>query len=141
MNKCILMGRLVRQPEIKESGETKYLQFTLAVNRKYTKKDDEVTADFLSCTAFGKTAEFISNYFDKGQQIIVEGRVQNNTYKDEEGKQKSKTGIVVEAVEFCGNKTDSHNNEEKQQANTEIPTAQQDFDNFAFTGEGNDLPF
>lgn len=140
MNKCILMGRLVRQPEIKESGETKYLQFTLAVNRKYTKKDDEVTADFLSCTAFGKTAEFISNYFNKGQQIIIEGRIQNNTYKDEEGKQKSKTGIVVEAVEFCGNKTDSHSNAETTQENADTQ-AQQDFDNFAFTGEGNDLPF
>ena len=137
MNKVVLMGRLVRQPEIKENGETKYLQFTIAVTRKYAKPDDEVKADFISCTSFGKTAEFISKYFAKGQQIIVEGRLQNSVYKDDEGKQKNKTAVIVEQVEFCGSKPDSNNNTTREQEQPQ----QQDFDSFAFTGEGNDLPF
>ena len=74
MNKTILMGRLTRDPEIRtaagESG-TVIARFTLAVNRRF-RRDGEASADFINCVAFGKTAEFIEKYINKGRQICLD---------------------------------------------------------------------
>lgn len=100
MNKVILKGNLTRDPELKMSGETTLTKFSLAVSRKM-KKDE---SDFINCVAFGKTAEFIANYFNKGSQILIVGRIQTGSYDDKEGNKKYTTDVVVEEVEFCGKK-------------------------------------
>ena len=110
-NLVILTGRLTKDPELKHgSSGTAYCKFTLAVNRM--KKDDP--ADFIFCSAFGKTAELIAEYVKKGHQLGVQGRIQQDTY-EKDGEKISKTGVTVDKIEFLeGNKTESTTSEPKK---------------------------
>ena len=110
-NLVILTGRLTKEPELKFGASgTAYCKFTLAVNRM--KKDDP--ADFIFCSAFGKTAELIAEYVKKGQQVGVQGRLQQDTY-EKDGEKISKTGVTVDKIEFLeSNKTESTTSEPKK---------------------------
>ena len=107
----ILTGRLTKEPELKFGASgTAYCKFTLAVNRM--KKDDP--ADFIFCSAFGKTAELIAEYVKKGHQLGVQGRLQQDTY-EKDGEKISKTGVTVDKIEFLeSNKTESTTSEPKK---------------------------
>ncbi len=96
MNKVFLIGRLTKDAEVRRSGDTVIAKFTLAVDRRF-KKDE---TDFISCTAFGKTAEFIEKYFSKGSKAVIEGRIQTGSYTNKEGKKVYTTDVVVEVVDF-----------------------------------------
>ena len=99
-NLVILTGRLTKEPELKYGASgSAYCKFTLAVNRM--KKDDP--ADFIFCSAFGKTAELIAEYVKKGHQLGVQGRLQQDTY-EKDGEKISKTGVTVDKIEFMENK-------------------------------------
>ena len=102
MNKLMLIGRLTKAPELKytQSG-TAVATFTLAVDRKFSKEKE---ADFISWVAWQKTAEFIAQWFGKGQQMALEGRLQVRTYDDNDGKKHWVTEVIAEQVEFCGSK-------------------------------------
>lgn len=102
MNKVIIMGRLTKDPETRQAGETTVTRFSVAVDRKY-KADGQPTADFPSCVAFGKTAEFISKYFKQGMKIALEGRIQTGSY-EKDGVKHYTTDVVAEAVEFAESK-------------------------------------
>ena len=103
MNKCILMGRLTRDPEVKETtGGTTIGRFSLAVDR-YTKKGEDKKADFINCVAFGNTAKFAEKYTMKGQRVLVEGRIQTGTY-EKDGEKRYTTDIVVNNIEFADGK-------------------------------------
>lgn len=109
MNSVQLLGRLARDPEVRyTAGEnpTAVARFTVACNRKY-KKDAEQEADFISCIAFGKTAEFIERYFSKGSSIALNGRIQTGSYTNKDGNKVYTTDVVVESVEFVGSKNNS----------------------------------
>ena len=110
-NLVILTGRLNKDPELKFGASgTAYCKFTLAVNRM--KKDDP--ADFIFCSAFGKTAELIAEYVKKGHQLGVQGRIQQDTY-EKDGEKISKTGVTVDKIEFLeNNKTESTTSEPKK---------------------------
>lgn len=96
MNQVVLTGNLTRDPELKYSASGgAYTRFTIAVSREY-KKDE---TDFISCTAFNKTAELIGEYTAKGSKLGVVGRLQQDTY-EKDGKKQSKTGVIVDRVEF-----------------------------------------
>ena len=98
MNKCCLIGKLTRDPEVRYShGENPMCiaRFTLAVNRR--KKDE---ADFISCVAFGKTGEFVQKYAKKGGKFDLSGRIQTGSYKDKEDRTVYTTEVVVEDIEF-----------------------------------------
>lgn len=113
MNKVILTGRLTKNPEIQYSRGSKPIaitKYTLAVNRRY-KKDTEQEADFISCTAFGKVAEFAANYFEKGMNIGVSGRIQIGSWKDEKGQTHYKTDVIVDEQEFLERKKTAENKE------------------------------
>lgn len=103
MNKVILVGRLTRDPEMRQAGETSVVNFSIAVDRRF-KKEGGQEADFPSCVAFGKTAEFIEKYFFKGMKIALEGRLQTGSYTNKDGKKVYTTDVVVEAVEFAESK-------------------------------------
>lgn len=103
MNKVIIMGRLTKDPETRYAGETAIARFTIAVDRRY-KKDGEQAADFPSCVAFGKTAEFIEKYFFKGMKIALEGHLQTGSYTDKDGVKHYTTDVIAEAVEFAESK-------------------------------------
>lgn len=107
MNKVIIMGRLTRDPEIRYSqGETSLTiaRFTLAVDRK-VKKEGESSADFISCVAFGKQAEFIEKYLKQGTKVLTEGRIQTGSYTNKDGQKVYTTDVVVEACEFAESKS------------------------------------
>ena len=109
MNKTILMGRLTREPEVRYSASDSGLaiaRFTLAVNRRFH-KDGEPSADFISCVAFGKTAEFMEKYIGKGRQICASGRIQTGSYTNKDGQKVYTTEVVVNEVEFADSKPTS----------------------------------
>lgn len=105
MNKILLMGRLTKDPELRYTqGGTAVASFTLAVNRSFANQNGEREADFINCVAWQKAAEFVANYFKKGQQMALEGRLQVRSYDDNNGQRRWVTEVVTEKVEFVGSK-------------------------------------
>lgn len=102
MNHITITGRLGKDPELKTSGTgSEYCQFSVAVDRRKTKEDQEKQTDWFRCVAFGKTAVFIDKYFKKGKGIELEGRMENSPYKDEDtDKNRDSWQFIVERVEF-----------------------------------------
>lgn len=110
MNKVILMGRLVRDPEVSTSTSgTTFGRFDIAVDRRF-KKEGEPDADFFACVTFGKQAEFVGNYLHKGTKVVISGRVQNNNYTNKEGQKVYSVQILVEEIEFAESKTQGSTN-------------------------------
>ena len=112
MNKVILMGRLTRDPDIRYSaGEnsTAVARYTLAVDRRF-KRDGDQSADFISCVAFGRSAEFAEKYFHQGIRIVVSGRIQTGSYTNRDGNKVYTTDVVVEDQEFAESKNASAEN-------------------------------
>ncbi len=115
MNKVILMGRLTRDPEVRYSqGENSLAiaRYTLAVDRRFNRNSgsDEPTADFISCVAFGRNAEFAEKYLKKGTKICAEGRIQTGSYTNKDGQKVYTTEVVVENQEFAESKNGSGEN-------------------------------
>lgn len=109
MNLVVLNGRLTRDPELKfgQSGKA-YSRFSIAVDRPFQSSSDKnsQTADFINCVAFGKTAEFIGEYFRKGRKILLNGKLQMSQYESE-GKKVTTYVVVVDSVEFGESKANS----------------------------------
>ena len=108
MNKFQFMGRLTRDPEVRytSGNNTQVTTFSIAVNRRFVAQGGERQADFFNLTAFGKTAEFCAKYFKKGQQVLVEGRIQNRTWEDQNGQKRYATDFIVEDTYFADSKRD-----------------------------------
>lgn len=107
MNIIHLLGRLTKEPEIKMSQkEMPIASFTLAVDRPY-QKGKEKECDFINCIMFGKRAEVIGNYVDKGQRLLVTGSLRNNSFVGKDGTKKYYTNVIVNDFEFIekGNKS------------------------------------
>lgn len=105
LNKTIVQGRLVADPELKESGSTKYCNFRVAWSEKYKDKETKL---FLPCVAFSGRAEFINKYFHKGSQIVVEGRLTTSEWTTDGGEKRNMNKLTVSDVHFCGKKEDSN---------------------------------
>ncbi len=106
MNQVTLIGRLVKEPELVNAGDKQKLDFTLAVNTKVKGK-----ADFISCTAWGKTAEIMTKYLSKGSQVCVYGEIKNNNYEDSKGVKHYGMKVQVNSIEFVGSKSDVESDE------------------------------
>lgn len=101
MNNIVLAGRLTKAPELKATNSgVDVLPFTIAVNRAYAKSNDEVTADFIPCIAWRKTATFISKYFNKGDGIVIKGRLETRKWVDNNGNNRVSYEVIVENTEF-----------------------------------------
>ena len=113
MNRVILMGRLTRDPEVRYSqGEnsTAIARYTLAVDRRFTRNSsDGATADFISCVAFGKSAEFAERYLRKGIKIAVAGSIQTGSYVNKDGVKVYTTDVIVDDQEFAESKNAAGN--------------------------------
>ena len=106
MNKWIGTGRLTRNPDVRYSQGEKPIavaKYTLAVDRDF-KREGEPTADFINCTAFGKSGEFAEKYLKQGTKILVTGRIQTGSYTNKDGVKVYTTDVVVESQEFCESK-------------------------------------
>ena len=123
MNLVVLNGRLVRDPELKfgQSGKA-YSRFSIAVDRPFQTSTDSQTADFINCVAFGKTAEFIGEYFRKGRKILLRGSLQMNQYESE-GKKITTYVVIAENVEFGESKANTGGNDYKAPSNPVMETS------------------
>lgn len=135
MNKIILMGRLVRDPEITSTAAgTTIARFSIAVDRRF-KREGDPEADFFSCNAFGKTAEFVERYLKKGTKVTLDGRMENNNYTNKEGQKVYDNRVIVNEIEFAESKNAASNNAAQEQQ-----TSSDDFLNVP-DGLVEELPF
>ena len=114
MNKVILMGRLTRDPDVRYSqGDSPMAiaRYTLAGDRRFRRDNDQQTADFISCVAFGRNGEFAEKYLHQGTKIVAEGRIQTGSYTNKDGNKVYTTEVVVENQEFAESKASASNNE------------------------------
>ena len=143
MNNVTLIGRMVADPEIKYSdGGTSIAKFRIAVDRQF-KKEGQPEADFISCNAFGKTAEFIEKYFHKGMKIGLVGRIQTGSY-EKDGRTVYTTDIIADNVEFVESKQNAQGQTQAQPKTEQKPKQTQGAnDGFMSIPDGIDeeLPF
>lgn len=158
LNVVAIIGRLVADPELKttQSGNS-VCTFRIAVDRSYVSQGEERQADFITVTAWRKTAEFVCKYFQKGSMISVQGRLETRQYQDKNGNNRTATEVIAAEVGFCGPKaadkpaTASY---EKQTANHvreanaahSAPQQPQSYeqgsaDDFSEISDADDLPF
>lgn len=105
MNRVTLIGRLTAKPEIRfTNSNVGFTRFTIAVNRQYSGQDGKKEADFINIIAWRKQAETISKYFDKGNLIAIEGRLQTSSYDDKNGNKKYNLDVVLDNFEFLESK-------------------------------------
>ena len=110
MNKVILLGRLTKDPDVRQSQGAEPVtiaRYTLAVNRRGRKQEGQQEADFISCVAFGKAGEFAEKYLHKGTKICISGRIQTGSYTRQDGTKAYTTDVVIEEQEFAESKADS----------------------------------
>ena len=117
MNRVILMGRLVRDPEIRyTSGERSMAvaRYTLAVDRRGRArgKDNEPTADFINIVAFDKAGEFVEKYFRQGLRVLVSGRIQTGSYTNKDGQKVYTTDVIAEDQEFADGESSADGNQQ-----------------------------
>ena len=123
MNRVILSGNLARDVEVKStsSGKT-YARTSIAVNRRTKKADGTYDADFFDLAAWDKTAEIMGKYLKKGDRVIVEGRIENDNYKDKSGAMKYGNKIVVDNVEwFQSQNRKQHDEPDDDEFDADVP--------------------
>lgn len=147
MNNVTLIGRLTKDPEQRQSNSgTVMCNFTLAVNRRF-KKQGQPDADFITCVAFGKTAEIICKYLHKGDQMGAEGSIQTSNYTNKQGQKIYRTDVLVNQMEFIGSKNQQSSGT-AQQGQPKNAVQQNPYQDAAYGPEetlpeeyGDDLPF
>jgi len=148
MNKVLLMGRLTRDPDVRYSqGEnsTAIARYTLAVDRRMRRTEgggqDQQTADFIGCVAFGKSAEFAEKYLHQGTKICIEGRIQTGSYTNKDGQKVYTTDIVVENQEFAESKASAGNVGSSAQSYSQNTSSNDGFMSIPDGVEDDGLPF
>lgn len=133
MNKIIIKGRLTKNPELKKANSGKVLcNFRVAVGRNF---DYEIT-DFFDCTAWNNNAEFISKYFCKGKEILIDGEMQSDKFTDKNGNNRTSWKVNVNRAEFCGSKEENENTSSHNNSASDIDDLEDDLENI-----NDDLPF
>ena len=153
MNKVVLLGRLCSDPELRQTQSgIASCRFTVAVDRRFADKTTgERQADFISCTAWRQTAEFVSRYFTKGKMIALEGTLRTGSYQDRNHPDVTHytTEVFVDNVEFCGDKGSGQaqtpaQNMEQQAQEADVQTNQMRYGNLSDFEEilsDGDVPF
>ena len=143
MNKTILIGRLTKDPSISYSTGDKaswIARYTLAVDRRY-KTDGGPTADFISCVAFGKSAEFAEKFLHQGTKIAVTGRIQTGSYTNKDGQKVYTTDVVVEEHEFVESKGAGEDGHSQPATRPEPSTVGDEFISIPDSLDDDELPF
>jgi len=147
LNTVVLMGRLSDNPELRKTpGDVSVTSFTIAIDKGYAKPGQERQTNWIDCVAWRQTADFITNYFDKGSMIAVTGSLQTRTYTDKNGSNRKAVEVVVDTASFCGSKREAGaapGNAPEAAGNFGAP---QTFSNgadsdFEEVGTDDDLPF
>lgn len=140
MNKVYLMGRLTRDPEVRYSqGENPIAiaRYSLAVDRRYNRGQEEQSADFISCVAFGKNGELAEKYLRKGIKILVEGRIQTGSYTNKDGVKVYTTEVVIESHEFAESKGTQSSSNYTQESDAGTVSGNE----FTNVPDSEDMPF
>ena len=135
MNKFQFLGRLTRDPEsrVLPNSNTPVTTFSLAVNRRFADANGERKTDFFNLTAFGKLADFCAKYYRKGQQLLIEGRIQNRSWDDQNGQKRYATDFIIENAYFADSRRD-------QDTSDGVPSSSMDGE-FITVDDTDDLPF
>lgn len=142
LNKAIIMGRLVRDPELKTTNTgMNVCSFSVAVERRFVKQGEERQTDFLECVAWGKQAEFLSKYFNKGRMINVVGSIQVRKWQDKEGNNRYSTEIIADEINFCGDKSGDNASRSGGGYNNSSYSDQPHDGGFTTIDATDDLPF
>lgn len=140
LNKVILGGRLTADPELKTTPNgISVTSFTVAINRARAKDSEETKADFINCTAWRSTAEFITKYFRKANSICVLGSIQTRSWTDNDGNKRFATEVLVDEARFVDSKSESQAAPAESAAY--IPEAYAAAPQFEQLGEDEELPF
>lgn len=117
LNKVTLIGRLTRDPELKQIGETTVAKFSLAVGSSYKKGNEKIDeTSFFDCEVWGKLADVLGQYATKGKQLAIEGKLKQETWDTQDGKKASKVKIRVDNFQLLGGK------DNRQATNSDYPT-------------------
>ena len=156
LNVVAIMGRLVADPELRTTQQgTNVCTFRIACERSYTPKGQQRQADFVDIVAWGKTAEFICKFFQRGSMIAVEGSLQTRNYQDKQGNNRTAVEVVANNISFAGAKkadkpaaasyeqqTRNHVQQAKSAQNAPQPAyTQGSMDDFSVISDTDDLPF
>lgn len=122
MNKVLLLGRLTAKPELRyTASNTAYTRFSVAVNRPFANSDGKREADFINVVAWRKQAETISRYFDKGNLIAIEGRLQTGSYDDKDGNKRYTVDVALDNFEFVESKAARESSSNNSNINEPTP--------------------
>ena len=141
LNKSIFLGRLTADPALKTingaNGATQVVNFAVAVPRATKRPDGTRDADFIECTAWGKTAEFVAKYFVKAQPAVIVGRLTSQSWQTNTGEKRYKTFVTVDEIHFAGQKPDA----QPQAQGTPQPDAPYIPPQYETLGDSDELPF
>ena len=142
LNRVILMGRLTKDPELKQTpNNVSVATFSLAVDRNYQSDKDKKQTDFINIVAWRHTAEFVSKYFTKGQLVAVEGSIQTRSYQDKDGNNRTVFEVVADQVYFAEKKQNG-NNQSQSESSAKDSFQVGDLGNFEeFDADDGELPF
>ncbi|WP_053037816.1 single-stranded DNA-binding protein [Staphylococcus haemolyticus] len=135
-NLTILTGRITKDLELKQAGQTQVTNFSLAVDNPF-KKDD---TSFFDIVAFGKTAELLNNYCGKGSKILIEGNLKQDRFQDKEGNNRSVVRVIANRIEFLDSKGSNQSQEKTQTGNNPFNNGMQNA-NGPIDISDDDLPF
>ena len=143
MNKVILMGRLTKDVEMRQTPNgIAVARFAIAVNRRFKNANGEYDVDFINCIAWRKTGEFISRYFQKGSRIAVVGSIQTRSWDGNDGKKQYATEVIVDEVYFTGSKAESSTGGNTDLSDSGLDDLNSQYgEDFATIGDEEDLPF
>lgn len=138
MNRVNIIGRITKDLELKQtSSNISFIRFSIAVDRTFKNEEGEYETDFFNVVAWRKTAEFINNYFGKGSRIAISGKLQQNSFDDNEGNHRTSVEIVADEVDLIDKKKDTEANTEIVEEPTEEPKTDEDV--FAEFGDSVEL--
>ena len=136
MNKCIIIGRVAADPEIRATqSNSTVANYTLAVDRGVKGADGQQQTDWIDCVAFGKSGEFAQKYLHKGTKIAIEGRIQTRNWEDKNGNKRKSVEVIVDRHEFCESKQGGSASGGAFEMAADLP------DPFDASGMDSDLPF
>ena len=138
-NLTILTGRITKDLELKQAGQTQVTNFSLAVDNPF-KRDD---TSFFDIAAFGKTAQLLNDYCGKGSKILIEGNLKQDRFQDKEGHNRSVVRVIANRIEFLDSKGSNQQNNQPQQQRGQAPAGNNPFKNANGPLEVDDdmLPF
>lgn len=138
-NLTILTGRITKDLELKQAGQTQVTNFSMAVDNPF-KKDD---TSFFDIVAFGKTAQLLNDYCGKGSKVLIEGNLKQDRFQDKEGNNRSVVRVIANRIEFLDNKGSNQQNNQPQQQRGQAPAGNNPFANDNGINDINDseLPF